>query len=285
MNYKHPNQANECFLAMEYIGFHLFKLMTPDILYDLLIRVLTEQNVIFVTDNIQQLTALVLGMYYLILPFKWPFIVIPNLPLDLIEVIESPVPFMIGLLVDKKKMHKYLTAEKEINANIVIVDKGTLKFKEKQPIAFKEPNLNNLKGNILQSLTKAQYYLANKMNDDYQSSCEQLYKNIYGIFKNELCDLIVRILKNENLGSQSSFEFTSETLAKYKNDSLGNEIANNSEIKDTNEDDYKKFIQHHFVKCQKKENSEFANAFVQTQIFASFVDDTLEQLKKSDDDE
>ena len=70
MNYKHPNQANECFLAMEYIGFHLFKLMTPDILYDLLIRVLTEQNVIFVTDNIQQLTALVLGMYYLILPFK-----------------------------------------------------------------------------------------------------------------------------------------------------------------------------------------------------------------------
>ena len=285
MNYKHPNQANECFLAMEYIGFHLFKLMTPDILYDLLIRVLTEQNVIFVTDNIQQLTALVLGMYYLILPFKWPFIVIPNLPLDLIEVIESPVPFMIGLLVDKKKMHKYLTAQKEINANIVIVDKGNLKFKEKQPIAFKEPNLNNLKGNILQSLTKAQYYLANKMNDDYQSSCEQLYKNIYGIFKNELCDLIVRILKNENLGSQSSFEFTSETLAKYKNDSLGNEIANNSEIKDTNEDDYKKFIQHHFVKCQKKENFEFANAFVQTQIFASFVDDTLEQLKKSDDDE
>ena len=75
------------------------------------------------------------------------------------------------------------------------------------------------------------------MFDDYQSACEQLYKNIYGIFKNEFGDLIIRILKNENLGSQSSFEFTSETLVKNKNDSLGNEIINTSGPKDTNEED------------------------------------------------
>ena len=181
MNYKHPSQANECFLAMEYIGFHLFKLINPEILYALLIRVLTEQNFIFFSDNIQQLTALVLGIYYLILPFKWPFIVIPNLPLDLIEVIESPVPFLIGLLVDKKKMRKYINSD-NINANILYIEKGNLVFKEKQKITFAEPNLNNLKSNIIQNLSKAQYYLASKMFDDYQSACEQLYKNIYVSF-------------------------------------------------------------------------------------------------------
>lgn len=283
MNYKHPSQANECFLAMEYIGFHLFKLINPEILYALLIRVLTEQNFIFFSDNIQQLTALVLGIYYLILPFKWPFIVIPNLPLDLIEVIESPVPFLIGLLVDKKKMRKYINSD-NINANILYIEKGNLVFKEKQKITFAEPNLNNLKSNIIQNLSKAQYYLASKMFDDYQSACEQLYKNIYGIFKNEFGDLIIRILKNENLGSQSSFEFTSETLVKNKNDSLGNEIINTSGPKDTNEEDYKRFIQKQFIKFQKKENIEFATAFSQTQLFASYVDDALEILKKNDED-
>ena len=283
MNYKHPSQANECFLAMEYIGFHLFKLINPEILYALLIRVLTEQNFIFFSDNIQQLTALVLGIYYLILPFKWPFIVIPNLPLDLIEVIESPVPFLIGLLVDKKKMRKYINSD-NINANILYIEKGNLVFKEKQKITFAEPNLNNLKSNIIQNLSKAQYYLASKMFDDYQSACEQLYKNIYGIFKNEFGDLIIRILKNENLGSQSSFEFTSETLVKNKNDSLGNEIINTSGPKDTNEEDYKRFIQKQFIKFQKKENIEFATAFSQTQLFASYVDDSLEILKKNDED-
>ena len=283
MNYKHPSQANECFLAMEYIGFHLFKLINPEILYALLIRVLTEQNFIFFSDNIQQLTALVLGIYYLILPFKWPFIVIPNLPLDLIEVIESPVPFLIGLLVDKKKMRKYINSD-NINANILYIEKGNLVFKEKQKITFAEPNLNNLKSNIIQNLSKAQYYLASKMFDDYQSACEQLYKNIYGIFKNEFGDLIIRILKNENLGSHSSFEFTSETLVKNKNDSLGNEIINTSGPKDTNEEDYKRFIQKQFIKFQKKENIEFATAFSQTQLFASYVDDALEILKKNDED-
>ena len=283
MNYKHPSQANECFLAMEYIGFHLFKLINPEILYALLIRVLTEQNFIFFSDNIQQLTALVLGIYYLILPFKWPFIVIPNLPLDLIEVIESPVPFLIGLLVDKKKMRKYINSD-NINANILYIEKGNLVFKEKQKITFAEPNLNNLKSNIIQNLSKAQYYLASKMFDDYQSACEQLYKNIYGIFKNEFGDLIIRILKNENLGSQSSFEFTSETLVKNKNDSLGNEIINTSGPKDTNEEDYKRFIQKQFIKFQKKGNIEFATAFSQTQLFASYVDDALEILKKNDED-
>lgn len=283
MNYKHPSQANECFLAMEYIGFHLFKLINPEILYAILIRVLTEQNFIFFSDNIQQLTALVLGIYYLILPFKWPFIVIPNLPLDLIEVIESPVPFLIGLLVDKKKMRKYLSSE-NINANILYIEKGNLVFKEKLKISFAEPNLNNLKSNIIQNLSKAQYYLSSKMFDDYQCACEQLYKNIYGIFKNEIADLIIRILKNENLGSQSSFEFTSETLVKYKNDSLGNEIINTSGPNDTNEEDYKKFIQKQFIKFQKKENIGFATAFSQTQLFASYVDNAIEILKKNDED-
>ena len=88
--------------------YHMFTLIKGDILYDLLLRVFSEQNIIFISDNIEYLTSLVLSMYYLIQPFKWPFIIIPNLPLDLIEVIDSPVPFLIGLLFEPKKISTFL---------------------------------------------------------------------------------------------------------------------------------------------------------------------------------
>ena len=41
-------------------------------------------------------------MYYIINPLTWPFTVIPNLPQNLIEVIDSPIPLLIGLLGNKK---------------------------------------------------------------------------------------------------------------------------------------------------------------------------------------
>ena len=37
-------------------------------------------------------------MYYLINPLVWPFTIIPNLPIDLIEIIDSPLPLLIGML-------------------------------------------------------------------------------------------------------------------------------------------------------------------------------------------
>ena len=40
-------------------------------------------------------------MYYLINPLSWPFTIIPNLPPNLLEVIDSPIPLLIGVLGNK----------------------------------------------------------------------------------------------------------------------------------------------------------------------------------------
>ena len=45
-------------------------------------------------------------MYYIINPLTWPFTVIPNLPQNLIEVIDSPIPLLIGLLGNKKNKRR-----------------------------------------------------------------------------------------------------------------------------------------------------------------------------------
>ena len=69
-----------------------------------------------------------LGYSYLISPFKWPFILIPNLPLDLIEMIESPVPFLIGILGDEKSYEQILNRE-NTEADIIFINSKGIKYK------------------------------------------------------------------------------------------------------------------------------------------------------------
>lgn len=63
--------------------------------------------------------------YYLIQPFSWPFTIIPNLPLNLIEIIESPVPYLIGVLGDKKTAEG-LKKNPNIKSNIYLLENNNL---------------------------------------------------------------------------------------------------------------------------------------------------------------
>ena len=58
-NYNYPTKYDIPFLPMEYLGPIIFQILTPEIIIELLFKILTEQSLIFVFDNIQNLTALV----------------------------------------------------------------------------------------------------------------------------------------------------------------------------------------------------------------------------------
>jgi hypothetical protein len=58
-NYNYPSKYDIQFLSMEYLGPIIFQILTPEKIVDLLSKVLTEQTIIFVSENIQSLTALV----------------------------------------------------------------------------------------------------------------------------------------------------------------------------------------------------------------------------------
>jgi hypothetical protein len=47
------------FLPMEYLGPIFLRLLNPEIIVDLLFKILSEQSIIFVSDDLQNLTALV----------------------------------------------------------------------------------------------------------------------------------------------------------------------------------------------------------------------------------
>ncbi len=58
-NYNYPTKYDIQFLSMEYLGPIIFQFLNPKLIIDLLFKVLTEQTIIFISDNIQNLTALV----------------------------------------------------------------------------------------------------------------------------------------------------------------------------------------------------------------------------------
>ena len=55
-----------------------------------------ERSVIFVGRK-SQVTSAILGFNSLIYPFKWCFAFVPVLPHPLIEMIEAPVPLLVGI--------------------------------------------------------------------------------------------------------------------------------------------------------------------------------------------
>ena len=66
-------------------------------------------------------------MYYIINPLIWPFTIIPNLPQNLLEVIDSPIPLLIGMIGDKTLAEK-VDKIRGGNNNIIILENGKFTY-------------------------------------------------------------------------------------------------------------------------------------------------------------
>ena len=63
--------------------------------------VLLEKKIIFVSDDLGTLSSAIFGFLSLIEPFKWCFPAYPILSDDLLEVLEAPMPLMVGLTTNQ----------------------------------------------------------------------------------------------------------------------------------------------------------------------------------------
>jgi len=65
--------------------------------------VLAEQKIIFISSYYTMLTIAAEAITQLLLPFHWHHIFIPILPRDLLNFIEAPTPFIVGVHADNKQ--------------------------------------------------------------------------------------------------------------------------------------------------------------------------------------
>ena len=199
-------------------------------------------------------------MFYLINPLSWPFTIIPNLPPNLFEVIDSPIPLLIGTLGNE------ITAEEinEIrngNCNIIIIHNNELTYFNDEKINFSKEPLNNLYFSLLKNYSELKMNLNGKKDEDnLQFIYEKIYKNIYGSIQNLLIKKINKVIeKYKNILKRSNNKISIDTLK-------------------TEELELREKIKNDFVKCFTEENnSEFFMIFSQTQIFASYLDLYIEK--------
>ena len=72
--------------------------LTAESFFKILCAIMLEKSVIFVSDNLPLLSSAILGMQCFLHPFKWSYVQIPILPRSLVDMIEAPMPFLVGLL-------------------------------------------------------------------------------------------------------------------------------------------------------------------------------------------
>jgi len=104
---------------LDYVSFEpLFKTCNVKTVIQLFTALVTEQHVIGIGKTLPQVSSCMNALASLIYPFAWQYVFIPILPKQLIEFVEAPMPFLIGVLSDAAP----LLQEREIEENTVIVD-------------------------------------------------------------------------------------------------------------------------------------------------------------------
>ena len=59
LSYNYPSKYDIPFLPMEYLAPIIFQILSPKFIIELLLKILTEQTIIFIPEDLQNLTALV----------------------------------------------------------------------------------------------------------------------------------------------------------------------------------------------------------------------------------
>ena len=83
----------------EYIQL-LFDCLEISAIIKLWCSVLSEKHIIFLANQGYLLFAITQGLLSLIFPFTWLYTYIPILPMNLIDYLDSPIPYIIGLVVN-----------------------------------------------------------------------------------------------------------------------------------------------------------------------------------------
>ena len=74
----------------------LFSLLPFETLYSLVAAVMTERSIVVCGQHLDNVSSCVLALTGLMRPFKWQHLSCPALPAELLDVLEAPVPFLVG---------------------------------------------------------------------------------------------------------------------------------------------------------------------------------------------
>lgn len=88
-------------------------LLTPDELVFIWSALCLEKSIIVISDNKLLLSSAILTLQALLSPFKWCLVSIPILPMSLIDLLDAPIPIIVGVPQEIEEEIPCLANEKE----------------------------------------------------------------------------------------------------------------------------------------------------------------------------
>lgn len=135
-----------------------------------------------------------------------------------------------------------------------------------QKIKFTEPYLKNLKEIIKTYLNDIQISINSKNNEEYNKTCEKIYKKIRENLKSELVDRMEEITKidlyNKDKEEESDNKSELNSISSYSRPSQYN------------------FIRRKYLDFMNEKDKSFGQLFTHTQLFINYFEDLRELRNK-----
>ena len=196
----------------------LFNTLEISVIIKLFVALLFEKFIIIISNQNMPLFCICESLRYLLFPFEHSFVYIPNLPFDKNDILDSPVPYLIGINTSE------ISAEELINPYRIVCEVGTstlygntskLKLPLKEEMKIKSrllllrskyknnfDNIDIIKNNLNNKEIKNEEINGGDEVVDFNLSFAQNVQNIFfNIFKENLKN-IKDYIKNNNFNSQ-----------------------------------------------------------------------------------
>ena len=130
-----PDFNRSFYLEVDWVSSYGLSNLKDESFAFILMALLLENPIVFVSENLGLLTSTLMTFLSLISPFKWHYPVVSNLPQDLMQILESPVPILVGInkkrncikdLAQKYNHIIFVSLDNEVSIHNTIVMKGII---------------------------------------------------------------------------------------------------------------------------------------------------------------
>lgn len=145
---------------------------------------LLEKQIVFICSNLGILAASVLSIVPIIRPFRWQSLLMPVLPDDMLEFLDAPVPYIVGVKNKTSEVQSKLT-------NVIVVD--VIKNQVKSPSIPQLPQYRDLYNALSPYHSKlvGESYLAKKRPvyecTDVQVEAAKGFLDVLRLYLDSLC--------------------------------------------------------------------------------------------------
>ena len=212
----------------------LFSVMNTSIIIKLYCCLLTERKIVLVSETPTLLYKICNGLFKLIFPFEWMHTFIPVIDEEQIDLLEAPVPYVIGLVSVVNNLNELSTRFTEsvfvnIDTNEICLPANT------GDIGLSEQEENDIKKNI-QKLKHAELLLETNNNNSDLNVNYSFSKNVLNLFFKRIERVLRSYKQYLEYCNNEYYPFYGEKLriefneASFKNDILKGFNKNSQEM-------------------------------------------------------